>query len=313
MRRWPGGAVCSSRAAMLTVKPRMVPSSSTPPPSSTWPVWMPSRMSKPAKPNRRCTRPACSRALASSARPACTARSASSSRASGVPKAARMLSPAYCSTEPPCCRTTCVKARKAPSITSCTSSGSSWLVIAVEPTTSRKSTLTCRRCGRAPAAVTGAGFTIAAAGGPRRAKHRRRRRAVPVPPHLRWPRPCPVSSGTSRRWGPVRSASRWLVPRSCRPVVLLTPCHASARLRRRPKAATVPRACPRVQPGADLRWPRAKREWQAEQQGPMTQADGRLARQAVLSWSTPDARCRPQRADRRLLRSAQSGVHTSSA
>ena len=50
MRSAPAGAVCSMRAAMFTAMPRMVPSASTPPPSSTAPVWMPTRTLKPAWP-----------------------------------------------------------------------------------------------------------------------------------------------------------------------------------------------------------------------------------------------------------------------
>ena len=55
MRRPPAGAVCSMRAAMCTVTPRMLPSASTPPPSRTPPEWMPTRTSKPAWPCRRST------------------------------------------------------------------------------------------------------------------------------------------------------------------------------------------------------------------------------------------------------------------
>jgi hypothetical protein len=43
----PGGALCSMRAATLTVMPRMLPSASTPPPSSTSPVCTPTRTPKP--------------------------------------------------------------------------------------------------------------------------------------------------------------------------------------------------------------------------------------------------------------------------
>ena len=46
MRSAPGGAFCSMRAAMFTAWPRMVPASSTPPPSSTGPVCTPARMAK---------------------------------------------------------------------------------------------------------------------------------------------------------------------------------------------------------------------------------------------------------------------------
>ena len=52
MRSAPAGAVCSMRAAMLTAMPRMLPSASTPPPSSTPPVWTPTRTSKPVVPVR---------------------------------------------------------------------------------------------------------------------------------------------------------------------------------------------------------------------------------------------------------------------
>jgi hypothetical protein len=55
MRKPPAGAVCSMRAAMCTVTPRMLPSASTPPPSRTPPEWMPTRTSKPAWPCRRST------------------------------------------------------------------------------------------------------------------------------------------------------------------------------------------------------------------------------------------------------------------
>ena len=50
MRRAPAGAVCSMRAAMFTAMPRMLPSASTPPPSSTPPVWTPTRTLKPSWP-----------------------------------------------------------------------------------------------------------------------------------------------------------------------------------------------------------------------------------------------------------------------
>lgn len=44
IRKPPAEAVCSMRAAMLTGWPRMLESSSTSPPSSTPPAWMPTRI-----------------------------------------------------------------------------------------------------------------------------------------------------------------------------------------------------------------------------------------------------------------------------
>ena len=75
----PGGALCSMRAATLTVAPRMLPSASTPPPSSTVPVCMPARTSKSGRPWRRRTSSAAPCASSMIASPARTALSTSSS------------------------------------------------------------------------------------------------------------------------------------------------------------------------------------------------------------------------------------------
>ena len=117
MRNVPAGAVCSMRAAMFTAMPRMLPSASTPPPSSTSPVWMPTRMLKPLWSCAVHTSALSVVPSARSAKPQCTARSASSSRAPLAPKAARMLSPAYCSTRPPCSCTRVVPRANASSMT----------------------------------------------------------------------------------------------------------------------------------------------------------------------------------------------------
>jgi hypothetical protein len=100
MRSRPGGALCSMRAATFTVAPRMLPSASTPPPSSTVPVWMPARTLNSGMPWRwriGAARPAASPMMQ---RPALTALSTSSSFASSDPNAASMPSPVYCSTRP---------------------------------------------------------------------------------------------------------------------------------------------------------------------------------------------------------------------
>ena len=140
------------RAAMLTVTPRMLPSASMPPPSSTGPVWMPTRRAKPSsrvalaelgserrRPRRR------------SPGPARTARSASSSSAWSAPNAASRLSPAYCRTlavmraarSPSGVRARCPSPRGQ-------SSGSSRSLSCVEPTTSMKSTVAVFSCCAAP-------------------------------------------------------------------------------------------------------------------------------------------------------------------
>ena len=144
MRKAPGGAVCSIRAAMLTARPRMLPSPSTPPPSSTPPVWMPTRTPKPAWPCAACTSLAEDCPSASRARPQRTARSGSSSRTSSAPKAASRLSPAYCSTLPRCDSTMALKRASAPSTTAWISSGSRCCDKVVEPTRSRNRMLTWR-------------------------------------------------------------------------------------------------------------------------------------------------------------------------
>jgi hypothetical protein len=138
MRKAPGGAVCSMRAATLTAMPRMLPSASTPPPSRTPPVCSPTRTLKPACPCAASTSAPSVRPSASSASPACTARWASSSCEPSAPNTASRLSPAYCSTLPPWPSTSRVQRASAPSTTACTSSGSSRWLSVVEPTMSRK-------------------------------------------------------------------------------------------------------------------------------------------------------------------------------
>ena len=145
-RTRPGGALCSMRAATLTVAPRMLPSASTPPPSSTRPVCTPTRTLKSGTPCCRRTEGASSRAVSTMPRPARMADSTSSSLASSLPKAASMPSPVYCSTRPCCACTTAVKRSSAPSITAWMVSGSSFWPMAVEPTTSTNSTDTCLSC-----------------------------------------------------------------------------------------------------------------------------------------------------------------------
>ena len=149
MRSVPGGAVCSMRAAMLTLKPRMLCSPSTPPPNNTLPVCSPTRTLKPATPWL-CSRAwAWLRAWARIASPASTARSASSSNAFGAPNTASRLSPAYCKTRPRWASTWAVKRASAPSITAFRSSASRCWLMAVEPTMSANSTVASLSWGSA--------------------------------------------------------------------------------------------------------------------------------------------------------------------
>ncbi len=216
MRSMPGGAVCSMRAAMLTVMPRTVPSASTPPPSSTGPVWMPTRTSKPSCAWRW-------RTCSASRRPLLQQRQPGVDGALGVvfttgvgANAASRLSPACCRTLPRWASTMAPNLFSAPSITAWMSSGSRRWLSVVEPTMSRNRTATClsRRTSSAAAMRRRLRAT-------RRARcRRRRRRASRAAPAGR---PSPPGSGSVTR-SSGRSASRRAisVARSC--PMLRHPC-----------------------------------------------------------------------------------------
>ena len=138
MRRPPAGAVCSMRAAMLTATAADaalgVDAAAE---QHAAGVDADAHVEASVAMLGAAPRSPCCRPSASSARPARTARSASSSRASSAPNTASRLSPAYCSTLPPCASTIAVQRASAPSITAWMSSGSRCWPSAVEPTMSR--------------------------------------------------------------------------------------------------------------------------------------------------------------------------------
>ena len=153
MRRAPAGAVCSMRAAMFTAMPRMLPSASTPPPSSTPPVWTPTRTSKPSWP--------CAashfgaevlaeleqgQAAAHGALGVVLARFVGAEDGQDVVAGVLQHLAAVCFDDGG------RRATSAPSITALISSGSRCWASAVEPTTSRNRMLTCLSvCAARPA------------------------------------------------------------------------------------------------------------------------------------------------------------------
>ena len=146
MRKPPAGAVCSMRAAMLTAMPRMrafgIDAAAE-------------QHAAGVDADAHVEAGVAVRGLHFARRAPCRVRAGpgrSARRvrrrpraASSAPKAASRLSPAYCSTLPPCAATTAVPRASAPSITSLMASGSRCWLSAVEPTTSRNRMVTCLR------------------------------------------------------------------------------------------------------------------------------------------------------------------------
>src|SRR6476659_767712 len=100
----PGDAAPCSRAATLTASPRAAYSTRPPPPISpttTRPVWTPTRTPNPPTPHPRSTSPAYSSISSRTRTAARTARSGSSSCAVGAPKSASTPSPARSLIVPP--------------------------------------------------------------------------------------------------------------------------------------------------------------------------------------------------------------------
>ena len=131
----PLDAACSSRAATLTASPvtRVSPS----PPTTTSPVLIPIRASRPCA--------ATASRISAAAR---TARSASSSCETGIPKIAITASPTNFSTEPPCRSRISRRSSKYRRMRARRASGSVDSPSAVDPTRSQKRIVTTLRCSR---------------------------------------------------------------------------------------------------------------------------------------------------------------------
>ena len=147
----PGEAAPCNRAATLTASPRAAYSTRPPPPISpttTRPVWTPTRTPNPATSHPRSTSPAYSSISSRTRIAARTARSGSSSCAVGAPKSASTPSPARSLIVPPNDSTAVmIRAIASPTI-SFSSSGSSRSASAVDPTRSANTAVTTRRSSR---------------------------------------------------------------------------------------------------------------------------------------------------------------------